>query len=223
MPDVRPIFAGIDLATLTEASVPPCPDCPQGGHTVVMCPEPTGPWWVACLDCMSYWETDWRPPEPIQWEGDLEDDCTAVWQGLMLRAECMYEGHWWWAVSDNQGRRGCNELASSNDDRRTHGDSGQHARALAEQAARWIRDPTCPECGNTYMDCHCRCPEIEDEWYQRVVYGVDLQRQEEPVTQSNPRRCNAPSPPPDAVHCSLAKGHDGDHWYCGLGWARGEG
>jgi hypothetical protein len=37
---------------------------------------------------------------PIIWTGDLSDDCTAEWAGLLLRAECMDEDYWWWEVSD---------------------------------------------------------------------------------------------------------------------------
>lgn len=40
--------------------------------------------------------------EPIIWKGDLSDDCTALWGGLMLRAEWMDQDYWWWAVSDLQ-------------------------------------------------------------------------------------------------------------------------
>ncbi|OOV20526.1 hypothetical protein [Flavobacterium sp. LM4] len=38
--------------------------------------------------------------QPIIWEGDLDDDCTAKWAGLMLRAEWMDEDYWWWCVYD---------------------------------------------------------------------------------------------------------------------------
>jgi hypothetical protein len=37
---------------------------------------------------------------PVEWTGDLSDDSTATWAGLMLRAESMDESHWWWAVYD---------------------------------------------------------------------------------------------------------------------------
>jgi hypothetical protein len=40
--------------------------------------------------------------QPITWTGDLSDDCTATWAGLMLRAEQMDETYWWWAVYDMQ-------------------------------------------------------------------------------------------------------------------------
>ncbi|WP_028981126.1 hypothetical protein [Sporocytophaga myxococcoides] len=38
--------------------------------------------------------------QPITWIGDLSDDCTANWAGLMLRGEWMDEDYWWWAVYD---------------------------------------------------------------------------------------------------------------------------
>ncbi|MEN8927745.1 MAG: hypothetical protein ABF242_01995 [Flavobacteriales bacterium] len=38
--------------------------------------------------------------KPIIWEGDMNDDCSAIWSGLMLRAECMDEQYWWWCVYD---------------------------------------------------------------------------------------------------------------------------
>jgi hypothetical protein len=38
--------------------------------------------------------------QSIIWIGDLSDDCTANWAGLMLRAEWMNEDYWWWAVYD---------------------------------------------------------------------------------------------------------------------------
>jgi len=39
--------------------------------------------------------------QQIIWEGDLKDDCTAKWSGLILRAEWMDENYWWWCVYDN--------------------------------------------------------------------------------------------------------------------------
>jgi hypothetical protein len=70
--------------------------------------------------------------EQIFWTGDLEDDCTARWAGLLLRAERMDSAHWWWAVSEVATG---SELASSNDDRREYS-SGAAARAAAEGVAR---------------------------------------------------------------------------------------
>ncbi|MCW1913365.1 hypothetical protein OJ996_07265 [Luteolibacter sp. GHJ8] len=69
---------------------------------------------------------------PIVWTGDLEDDCTAFWGGLILRAEEMNDRDWWWAVSRADSGL---EIASSNDDGRDC-TSGPEARAFAEQAAR---------------------------------------------------------------------------------------
>jgi hypothetical protein len=70
---------------------------------------------------------------PIIWTGDLDDDCTAKWNGLILRAEWMDEEIWWWAVSkDNNNPK--DEIDSSNNyDTACIG--GEKARQLAEQAA----------------------------------------------------------------------------------------
>ena len=71
--------------------------------------------------------------EPIIWTGDLSDDCTAEWAGLMLRAEWMDEDYWWWAVYDMLE----NEVTvdSSNEyDTRCVG--GEVARAKAESVAK---------------------------------------------------------------------------------------
>lgn len=32
------------------------------------------------------------------WSGNLDDDCTARWRGLTLRAEAMGKRTWWWCV-----------------------------------------------------------------------------------------------------------------------------
>lgn len=40
--------------------------------------------------------------QSIEWTGDLSDNCTAIWAGLMLRAEWMDEDYWCWAVYDIQ-------------------------------------------------------------------------------------------------------------------------
>ena len=68
---------------------------------------------------------------PPVWEGDLSDDCTARWAGLILRAEWMDGVTWWWAVSDVESQH---EIDSSNN----HGvtvTSPNEARRLAETAA----------------------------------------------------------------------------------------
>ena len=70
---------------------------------------------------------------PIIWNGDLEDDCTASWKGLILRAECMDEEIWWWAVSkDNEIHS--DEIDSSNN-YDTNCIGGKNARQLAEEVA----------------------------------------------------------------------------------------
>lgn len=63
--------------------------------------------------------------ERIEWIGDLSDDCTAKWAGLMLRAESMNDNHWWWAVYDMQ--RDEKTIDSSNE---------YNERFLAGEAAR---------------------------------------------------------------------------------------
>ena len=72
---------------------------------------------------------------PITWTGDLNDDCTASWAGLRLRAEEMKRAEWWWAVSDE--RTGA-ILGDSN----TSGvrvTTGKKAGAAAELVARkWL-------------------------------------------------------------------------------------
>lgn len=71
--------------------------------------------------------------EPIIWGGDLDDDCTALWKGLMLRAEWMDEDYWWWGVYDMQK----NEVTiddSNNYDEKYIG--GNAARAKAESVAK---------------------------------------------------------------------------------------
>ncbi|WP_264489391.1 hypothetical protein [Luteolibacter arcticus] len=71
--------------------------------------------------------------QPIVWQGNLDDDCTAIWMGLMLRAEAMDDHCWWWAVSRNDGTS--DQLASSNDSKDPCR-SGAIARQRAEASAR---------------------------------------------------------------------------------------
>lgn len=72
--------------------------------------------------------------EPIVWRGDLSDDCTAEWAGLMLRAEWMDEDYWWWAVYDME----MNEITidSSNEYPDEQFVGGVVARAKAESVAK---------------------------------------------------------------------------------------
>lgn len=67
-----------------------------------------------------------------RWSGDLEDDCSADWAGLLLRAEWMDEEEWWWSVIDRESGE---EIASSNRPQ-TASTSGEQARHAAENAAR---------------------------------------------------------------------------------------
>lgn len=69
----------------------------------------------------------------IVWKGDLKDDCTANWSGLMLRAECMDEDKWWWSVYDMDNVE--TQIDSSNNyDESCIG--GHSARTFAEMAAK---------------------------------------------------------------------------------------
>ena len=71
-------------------------------------------------------------PNQVIWSGDMDGDCTAEWQGLMLRAELMDEDHWWWAVYDM--RNGEITVDSSNEYDIRFID-GEAARAKAESVA----------------------------------------------------------------------------------------
>ena len=74
----------------------------------------------------------------IKWGGDLGDDCTAHWSGLILRAEWMYGDSWWWAVLESDTGI---EIVSSNNANYAEMKftTGDEARAAAEQAAREFR------------------------------------------------------------------------------------
>jgi hypothetical protein len=79
----------------------------------------------------------------IEWRGDLDDDCTAEWSGLLLRAEWMAGTRWWWAVSDLASGE---EVDSSNNDgyfgvEFTSGSTARHAAEMAAQEylARRVR------------------------------------------------------------------------------------
>ena len=80
--------------------------------------------------------TEWQQiagkENPIKWTGDLSDDCTAYWAGLLLRAEEMEENLWWWLVMD---RKRSLEIATSNE-RCENCEDGISARREAEKAAR---------------------------------------------------------------------------------------
>lgn len=73
--------------------------------------------------------------EPIIWTGDLDDDCTAIWAGLMLRAEWMDEDYWWWSVSEDKASPYDENIDDSNNyDERFIG--GEASRKRAEEVAR---------------------------------------------------------------------------------------
>ncbi|MEI3796519.1 MULTISPECIES: hypothetical protein [unclassified Chitinophaga] len=71
--------------------------------------------------------------EPIIWTGDLSDDCTAKWAGLMLRAEWMEKNYWWWAVYDMEKNE---ETIDSSNHYDTKFTNGKVAREKAESIAR---------------------------------------------------------------------------------------
>ena len=75
----------------------------------------------------------------IDWSGDLSDDCTARWAGLMLRAEEMEHGRWWWAIHDQTLGDSGDSVVSSNDDGQPMCRSGEEARSAAEAAAHIYR------------------------------------------------------------------------------------
>ncbi len=71
--------------------------------------------------------------EPIIWTGNLNHDCTAIWAGLMLRAERTDRKSWWWGVSDllNDGF----EVDDSHNYRKRFV-NGKISRKEAERAAK---------------------------------------------------------------------------------------
>ena len=72
---------------------------------------------------------------PIEWTGDLDDDCTARWAGLMLRAEQMQRGVWWWAVYDDRS----GAILGDSNTARGRVPNGKKARIAAERVARlWL-------------------------------------------------------------------------------------
>ncbi len=81
------------------------------------------------------WQTLLAKESYPQWSGDLEDDCTSNWAGLLLRAEWMDDTDginiWWWAVTDLRSNI---EIASSHQ-HKTLASNGKVARWLAEQSA----------------------------------------------------------------------------------------
>ena len=66
----------------------------------------------------------------FQWTGDLKDDCSVVWNGLLLHAEKMDRNFWWWGVTSET-----NETVASSNDSEVDCKSGSEARAQAQRAA----------------------------------------------------------------------------------------
>lgn len=82
---------------------------------------------------MNVMEKNRNYEQPIIWNGDLNDDCTARWSGLMLRAEWMDKDYWWWCVYDMLDNE--NQIDSSNEyDEKIIG--GEKAREKAEEVAK---------------------------------------------------------------------------------------
>jgi hypothetical protein len=71
--------------------------------------------------------------DPIVGTGDLVDDYTALWAGLMLRAEQMDDVDWWWAVYDMEQAEMVVDAAWEYDALFVN---GAIARAKAEEVAR---------------------------------------------------------------------------------------
>lgn len=69
---------------------------------------------------------------PIEWTGDLRDDCTARWAGLTLRAEQMQRGVWWWAVYDDRS----GAILGDSNTAGVRVPNGKQARTAAERVAR---------------------------------------------------------------------------------------
>ena len=72
----------------------------------------------------------------FNWQGDLDDDCGAYHDNLLLRAEQMDTDRWWWAVNVRNESGRYDEIASSNDEGAVIPKTGSEARAVAEEVAR---------------------------------------------------------------------------------------
>ena len=97
--------------------------------------------------------------KPIIWKGDLNDDCTANWAGLMLRAEWMDDDYWWWCVYDLLDNE--NQIDSSNEyDQKFIG--GNASRNKAEEIAK------------TYLKDKLINTENNSEFYKYYDFITDL-------------------------------------------------
>jgi hypothetical protein len=72
----------------------------------------------------------------IAWTGNQNDDCKALWAGLILQAEQMNRKLWWWAVTIERTGEAVADSHGSEEPVR----NGKAARIAAETAARnWLR------------------------------------------------------------------------------------
>ena len=78
------------------------------------------------------WQRILAKKGPPVWIGDMDDDCSSIWAGLLLRAELMDDDVWWWAVTDTETEL---EFDNSNETG-LNPKSGESARKAAEAAAR---------------------------------------------------------------------------------------
>jgi hypothetical protein len=87
---------------------------------------------------MNKFKNNRKYSQPIIWEGDLNDDCTAKWSGLLLRAEWMDRNRWWWCVYDMMDNE--SQIDSSNEYKEQFTD-GKVSRSKAEEVAKnYIKD-----------------------------------------------------------------------------------
>lgn len=71
--------------------------------------------------------------QPILWNVNLNDDCTAKWSGLMLQAKRKNEDYWWWCVYDMLDNE--NQIDCSNEYNERFID-GDQAKDKAEEVAK---------------------------------------------------------------------------------------
>ncbi|WOX04935.1 hypothetical protein [Microbulbifer pacificus] len=67
----------------------------------------------------------------IEWTGNLEDDCCAMWGGLFLHVEEMDRNLWWWAVYDAE-----DEIIDTSNNYEKKFKNGKDTRLAAEIAAK---------------------------------------------------------------------------------------
>lgn len=96
------------------------------------------------IECESSQEADvdalLGATEPIVWTGDLADDCTARWRGLMGRAEKLSDQHWYVGVyrTDMPGGEPGDDTIYHHLDAKVSPHSGTAARRLAEMVMRLV-------------------------------------------------------------------------------------